>query len=349
MLARELHDRARGRHPLRHLRHAPEDLLQGLSRAESFPHGSVSGERHETREHDVARAGEPREGGGLRAHALREPSNLRASLRDDGREGVVAELEAVDDAGGDGEDVLERPAHLHAHDVRGRVHAQARRGEQPLHGDRQVFIRRRRDDRGRETLHELHRERGPAEHRQRLVAAQTRRDHLRHHLARTHLQTLAQAKQRRLRIDVFLHARQKFLAGLHRDGVDDEVGAAESLGGVDGGVNLGRELVLGEVLGVAMGVVDGVGVRLGTNEDGDVESLLVASEERGHGGAEGAAAHDGHLVGLAEDILGRPVLVIATVAPADDLVPGLVRGHALLLGDTLHEALVRAGGLGRVV
>ena len=64
---------------------------------------------------------------------------------------------------------------------------QVRRREQPLDAPGEVLIRRRRDDRGGQALHELDRERGAGQHRERLVAAEPCGDHLRHHLARARL------------------------------------------------------------------------------------------------------------------------------------------------------------------
>ena len=102
-----------------------------------------------------------------------------------------------------------------------------------------------------------------------------------------------------------------------------------------------RKLVLREVLRVSMRLVDGSGVRVRPHEDDDVQVSLVPREERPHRGPERAAAHDGHLFRAREDVLFRGQVRASSRRPPDDLVPALLHAQALVVGDALHEALVR--------
>ena len=140
--------------------HRPEDVLEGFPLTQPHAHRAVAGQVHEARQHDVARAGQPRQRLRPRAHLGREPPNLRASLRHDGRERVVSQGQALDHARGDGQHVLQRAAHLHAHDVRAGVDPQVRGREEALNPPREILILGRGYDGRRQSLHELDREGG---------------------------------------------------------------------------------------------------------------------------------------------------------------------------------------------
>ena len=112
-------------------------------------------------------------------------------------------------------------------------------------------------------------------------------------------------------------------------------------GSVVARTDLGGSSYCREVLRVSMRLVDGSGVRVRPHEDDDVQVSLVPREERPHRGPERAAAHDGHLFRAREDVLFRGQVRASSRRPPDDLVPALLHAQALVVGDALHEALVR--------
>ena len=87
------------------------------ARAELLADAAVAAERAEARRHEVAHAGQPGERRGFAAHRHAEPGQLGETAGHHHRPRVVADAEALGDAAGDGDDVLQRPAELAADDV----------------------------------------------------------------------------------------------------------------------------------------------------------------------------------------------------------------------------------------
>ena len=82
----------------------------------------------------------------LAAHRAGQPRDLGETARDQRRQGVVPEAERLDDAGGDRDDVLERAAHLDAHDVVARIQPETPAREiRPARSAAAAASRRRRD------------------------------------------------------------------------------------------------------------------------------------------------------------------------------------------------------------
>ena len=97
--------------------------------AELDADGAVAREGAGAGEDEVADAGEAGEGLAAAAAGDGEAGDLGDAAGDEGGGGVVAEVEAVDDAGGEGDDVLERAAEFDAGDVVVGVEAEGGRGE----------------------------------------------------------------------------------------------------------------------------------------------------------------------------------------------------------------------------
>ena len=108
----------------------------GLGEAQPPPqplaHPAIAGERAGAREHQVAEAGQP--GQGLRAppEGSGQAADLGEPSGDEGGHGVVTIAQAVHDASGDGDHVLESARQLDPDDVFARVHAERAGGEHPL-------------------------------------------------------------------------------------------------------------------------------------------------------------------------------------------------------------------------
>ena len=65
----------------------------------------------------ISEPGESHQRQWIRAHGHRDAADLREAPGDDRAPGVEPEAQAVGDAGGDGDDVLQRTTHLHPDDV----------------------------------------------------------------------------------------------------------------------------------------------------------------------------------------------------------------------------------------
>jgi hypothetical protein len=97
--------------------------------AQRLADGAVAAERAGAGEDQVADTGETGESFTAASAGDGEPGDLRNAAGDEGGGGVVAEADSGGDAGGDGDDVLERAAQLDTDDIRGRVEAEGFRGE----------------------------------------------------------------------------------------------------------------------------------------------------------------------------------------------------------------------------
>ena len=133
---------------------------------------------------------------GPAAHRGGQARDLDEAAGDERGHRVVAEAEALDDARGDRDDVLQRAADLDAGDVVGRVEPQRRPAELLLDEARGVGGRRRHDDRRRQPGRDLGRERRPGQHRDRPRRPGLVGDHLRHPEERAVLEALGRADER---------------------------------------------------------------------------------------------------------------------------------------------------------
>src|SRR5438105_3011960 len=112
----------------------------------------------------VADAGQAEKRLVFRAEGDAEAGHFHEAARKQGRLRIVAEAEAVADASGDADDVLERPAQLDADDVEVGVDAKTIRAEVPLRPLRQFPVGAGNDDRRGQTAADFLGMAWPAEH-----------------------------------------------------------------------------------------------------------------------------------------------------------------------------------------
>lgn len=111
---------------------AGEVVLEAGALAQGLAAGAVAAFGAEAGGGQVARAGDAEEGLGPGAHGGAEPGDLGQSPGEEGGFGVVPGAEAVDDAGGDGDDILGGAGQFHAEQVGVGVHPHPAGGEQAL-------------------------------------------------------------------------------------------------------------------------------------------------------------------------------------------------------------------------
>src|SRR5215472_3544476 len=114
--------------------HAGEDVVKLASAAKLDPDGAVARESSGAGEHEVADAGETGDCLASTSAGDGEARHLGDAACDECGGRVVAEVESFDDAGGEGDDVLECAAELDSGDVVVGVDAQRGRGEVALDG-----------------------------------------------------------------------------------------------------------------------------------------------------------------------------------------------------------------------
>ncbi len=145
--AGELHDAAAGRHALDDRYRRLQGPVDALAPADSLAEAAVAAHRREARGHQVAHARQAREGLPAGAQGLSQAGDLHQAARQQRRLGVVPQLQPVQDARGDGDDVLGRSGELHAQRVVVGVDAEVPQREQLLHAPGEGGVLRRGDDR----------------------------------------------------------------------------------------------------------------------------------------------------------------------------------------------------------
>ena len=182
-------------------------------------------------EHEIAEPAQAGQRVGAAAHRRRQARDLDEAAGDERGHRVVAEAEALDDAGGNRHDVLQRAADLDAGDVVGGVEPQRRPAELAPGRARAASARRGRHRRPRSAGRPRPRRRTsgptappPARSRPGFVG-----DHLRHPVERAVLEPLGRADERhrprRDRDGAMDHRAQ----ALRRHGDDDQRGAGDGL------------------------------------------------------------------------------------------------------------------------
>jgi hypothetical protein len=142
-----------------------EHALQREPRGEAHADLAIAGKVTGAREHEVAQAGEAREGLGTPAHCGAQARDFGEAARDERSARVAAEREPVADAGGDGDHVLECAAHLDADQVVARIDAQARAVERRRRLGCEGLVARGHYHGGGLPARDLEREAGPGERR----------------------------------------------------------------------------------------------------------------------------------------------------------------------------------------
>ena len=117
MAVGQLHDGRRGADAFGHHRHLGQHVLEPAAEAELLADVAVAAPRAHARHDQVAETGEARERRRLAAHGHAEARELGQAARDDRGPAVVAHVDALGHARGDGNHVLERAAELAPDDV----------------------------------------------------------------------------------------------------------------------------------------------------------------------------------------------------------------------------------------
>ena len=270
--------------------HAGEDVGELAAAAELDADGAVAGEGAGAGEDEIAEAGETGESLAVAAAGDGEAGDLGDAAGDDGGAGVVAEVEALNDSGGEGDDVLERAAELDAGDVVVGVDAEGGGGEVALDDLCEGGLGGGDDDgcgnAGGDLLCE-----GWAAQDGAAVGGDGG-DDLGHAQVGGFLEALGGAED-------------DLVAGEQRGDVGDD--AAEMLGGRDaeedvgfedgggevgGDVDAGGEGEAGEIGEVFAEVVELLGERRGVGPEDDLVAA-AAGERDGERGSPGAGAKDG--------------------------------------------------------
>ena len=117
------------RRPSATMRLSAQDVVERAAAAELDADLAVAAAMAGAGQHEIAEPAEAGQRVGAAAHRGGQPRDLDQAAGDQRGHRVVAEAEALDDAGGDGDDVLERAADLDAGDVVGGVEPQRRPAE----------------------------------------------------------------------------------------------------------------------------------------------------------------------------------------------------------------------------
>ncbi len=173
-----------------------QDVLERAAAAELDADLAVAAAMAGAGQHEIAEPAEAGQRVGTAAHRRGQPRDLDEAAGDERGHRVVPEAEALDDARGDRDDVLERAANLDAGDVVRRVQPQRRSAELLLDEACRLGGRRRHHDGRRQPRRDLGRERRSRQHRDRPGRPGLVGDHLRHREERAVLEALGGADER---------------------------------------------------------------------------------------------------------------------------------------------------------
>ena len=151
------------------------------------------------RQHEIAEAAQTGERVAAAAFGHRQPRDLHEPARDQRRHRVVPEPGALDDAGGNRDDVLQRAADLDADHVVARIEPEARgRGTSAARSPRRPG-RSSGEHRRRQPARDFRAQSsGPTARRPARVSSVSSREHLRHARERFRLEPLRRADQHRV-------------------------------------------------------------------------------------------------------------------------------------------------------
>ena len=207
-------------------------------------------------------------GFGAARHA--QPGHLRQSPRDEGGLGVGPVAEAVADAGGDGDGVLESAAQLHAHDVVIGVYAETGRVVELLHPFGDAGVPGGDDGGGGLVLDDLLREVGAGEDADAVLGdlREFGVDDLRHGEAGAELKSLDGAEEHRVFAETASEGGKVTPQALRGSGEHHEVRAIQCGAGVGGrGEGVG-ERGAGQQAAVLAVAVEGLGFLSAAGQEG---------------------------------------------------------------------------------
>ena len=148
------------------------------------------------RQHEIAEAAQTRQRFAPAAGGAGQPRHLRQAARDQRGQRVVAEAEPLDDAGGNRDDVLQRPADLDADDVVAAVQTEVRAAELLLHELGRVGVGEAASTAVGSCCATSTAKLGPDSTTTGCAGPELLRDHLRHPQQRVGLQALRRADDR---------------------------------------------------------------------------------------------------------------------------------------------------------
>ena len=160
-LAAQLKRRRRGLHTLGNHVHAVDDVLESGATAKLDANPSIAAQGAGTGQHQVTEARQPHQRRGYRAACYGEGAELLQAAGDERSTRVGTEAEAIGDASGDGDDVLQRAAMFDADEVAVAVGAQAPAAQAALHAGGGGQVRTGQRYSCGMTLCQLHSKRGP--------------------------------------------------------------------------------------------------------------------------------------------------------------------------------------------
>ncbi len=115
--AGELQGRLRGMHALGHMPQRGHDMVEPLPLRQRQADAAVARQIAGGGQYQIAQTAQAHEGIGLPAQRHAQPRKLGQPTGDERRARVVAQAHAVTHPGSDGQHILHRAAHLHAHDI----------------------------------------------------------------------------------------------------------------------------------------------------------------------------------------------------------------------------------------
>ena len=154
----QLPGRPRGRIPFRHVHHVGQNIRDFFAAAEAFAETAIATEPRKARHGQIpqsAQAGKRFPFGAAR-HA--EPANLDNRPGHQRRFGIIAKTQSIRNAGGNGNDVLQRAAQLDTQQVGARIDAKCRPMKQILHFRRCLDVRAGRHNGGRNSAGDFQRQ-----------------------------------------------------------------------------------------------------------------------------------------------------------------------------------------------
>ena len=236
---------------------------------------------------EIADAGEAAEGFGAGAQRDPEASDLDESAGDEGGFGVVAGAQAIEDAGGEGDDVLEGAGQLDAEDVAARVDAEPGGAERVLQQLRDSGRLRGNDRGGGEAPGELAGDVGARQDADR-IAADVLGDNLARACAGADFEALGAAADRDAGRDRWAVALPLAAQILTRDRRDDQPTALEGHRGVVRRRDTLRQRDARQIPAVLVAGKKFLDRLTGARQEGDADA--VAGEYLGGDGAHGADA-----------------------------------------------------------
>ncbi len=208
----------------------PARISGNLSSAAQFDaHATIAGESAGAGQHQIAQARKASHSFGFAATGHHQPSHLRQTARDQGRNGIVSQAQARTDAGGDGDDVFQRSAEFDADGVVIGVNAKAGIAEFMLHAARQFSVLGRYGNRSRVSPRRFQRKRWATER----ADARSERYRIFQNMAITSVmrsrvsffESFGRAHDQRFRRQSGPHPFEQAAAILRRHHADHDVGA----------------------------------------------------------------------------------------------------------------------------